>query len=593
MSASFDDEGRGDDSVDGGVRKPPPDADKRRRRYDPTEQHVVRGTKLKLLSVKPTQAKTFDEWRHIARRLWNLLLGMEAAAYSGEKYMAEVFDWRSIWADVAQEQYGRDLKAFQQGGRRKKDGSLRKGSSEMKEPTPVSSDYLARIRGHGFDPTLGPDGKPLADGARSVEPRVFIWERDLNAIMARLKHEPATMWVGDLHSHGCQHVVKDLIKAIQAMLRERKKKAQGQAARDWGFPRFKANRYAEGSVYFANTQIKVDWERSRFHLPAGVGWVRCESLSNIPEGSKLMGARLWRQGETWWLSPQFETPMPRAPKPTGKQAGVKVAAGVLATIYDGAELREIPGHREDKRFLRRLKLWNRRLARRREAQTEKALKIARRTSAHKGVGRVRLKRSFGFYEASAALAKMHAREANQKNDILHKASSLIVRKYDHITIEGLDVAGMISHRSAKRQRRAMQEREARRNGGAGSARAEARAGTATAPEIEHKAPLKVLRKSLRRAAMGRFLGNIKYKAEWGGRTVTEGHVYDPRVQKCADCGHLNMVMKDGRQRHKCDKCGSLMRRHQNAAENQYESGKASRDSGLQPRRPDAPRTPGS
>lgn len=577
MSASFDDEGYGDGSGGGGAGKALPDADKKRRRYDQAENHIVRGTKLKLLSVKPAQAKTFDGWRHVARKLWNLLLGMEAAAYSGEKYMAEVFDWRSIWADVVQGQYDRDLVDFQQGGRRKKDGSLRKGSRKMTEPAPVSADYLARIRGHGFDPSLGADGEPLADGARSFEPRVFIWERDLNAIMARLKHEPATMWIGDLHSHGCQRVVTDLVKAIRAMLREREKKAQGQAARNWGFPRFKANRYAEGSVYFANTQMKVDWERSRVLFPAGVGWIKCESLSNIPRDSKLMGARLWRQGETWWLSPQFETPLPRAPKSTGKQAGVKVAAGVLATIVDGETVRQIHGHREDKRFQRRLKLWNRRLARRREAQTEKALKIARRTSTHKGAGRVRLKRSSGFYEASASLARMYAREANQKNDILQKASRLIVDKYDHITIEGLDVAGMVSRRSAKRQWRAIRKRWALRNGGTAADGVAAPADAASVPGIEHKAPAKVLRKSVRRAAMSRFLDNIKYKAEWGGRTVTEGHVYDPRVQKCNGCGHLNMVMKDGRQRHKCDKCGSMMRRNENAAENQYASGKLSRE----------------
>jgi transposase len=156
--------------------------------------------------------------------------------------------------------------------------------------------------------------------------------------MARLKQVAQTRWIGDLPSHAAQHVVKDLIKALQAMLRERQKAvAEGRASRV-GFPRFKKAHYAEGSVYLANTQLTFDLAHNRVRFPGGIGWVKFRG-SDIAKGDKLMGARLWRQGEDWYLSPQFEMPSPAALPLTGRNIGVKVAAGTLATVYDGAHLR--------------------------------------------------------------------------------------------------------------------------------------------------------------------------------------------------------------------------------------------------------------
>jgi transposase len=108
----------------------------------------------------------------------------------------------------------------------------------------------------------------------------------------------------------------------------------------------------------------------------------------------------------------------------------------------------------------------------------------------------------------------------------------------------------------------------------------------------HKAPPKVLRKALRRASPARFVGFLDYKAEEAGRPVNKLHELDPRVIKCGakiksgkrageTCGHLNYVMKDGRPLHQCSGCGALMRRNINAAENVYDSGQLTRQSGLE------------
>lgn len=518
--------------------KPPPK--KRGGKYEPGAGTVLRGTKLKLYP-RPAQAETLDLWRRRCRTLWNLLLGMEQAAYSGERFRSEL-GWREIWAEVAQLNHELAL------DRRAK--------------------RIAEGKEAGKDPVTPDLDKILMRGPRQ-QPRLFLWENDLQKLMARLKQVPHTRWIGELPSHAAQHVVKDLIKALQAMLREKRKRAAGTGGRDTGFPRFKGDRYASGTVYFANTQLTWDHASSRVKFPGGVGWIKYAG-SDISAGDKFMGARAWRQGEDWWLSPQFEVPTPEAPPFTGRQIGVKVAAGVLATVYDGKRFEETMTPAEDRRAARRLRLWNRRLGRRLDAQGERRQKIARR----KGVATVRTRRSSGFYEASARIARIMGHEANQRNDLLHKVSRTIVNSADHITIERLDVAGMMErpeHIASKRERR----RERRRREVAAAAKGQ--------NVIEHKAPHRVLRKALRRAAVARLLHFIKYKAGDGARTVTETHELYPRAQECRACGTLNATMKDGRPVTICGnkKCGAVLHRNLNAADNIRQQGVVARNSGLE------------
>lgn len=505
---------------------------KLRVRRDPAPGTIVRGQKLRLYP-KAEQATVIDMWRRRTRELWNLLLGIEMAAYSGTMHRPDL-GWREIWVDVATQNHrlAEERRALR--------------SAEGKEL--------------GREPVLPDATKMLARGLKA-EPRLFVWENDLQKLMARLKQVPLTHWIGDMPSHAAQRVVKELVQALQAMLRERKRRTVGTGGRKTGFPRFKPNHYAEGSVYLANTQLMFDAPRARVKLPNGVGWMPYGG-GRIAPGDKLMGARIWRRGEEWWLSPQFEIPSPAALPATGRNVGVKVAATTLATIYDGAAFEEMAMPLPDKRAARRLRLWSRKLARRLDAQKRRTLQLAAR--GRRQNKRVRARRSAGVLEASERVAMLQAHEAAVRNDILHKVSRRIVDSADHIAIESLDVAGMMrrtDHRAAKRQRRRLRRQK-------------------DGPII-HRAPGKVLRRANRRVAMARLLGYVKYKAADGARSVTETHMLLPRVQECAACNTLNMMMKDGRIRHQCDKCGAVMHRHLNAAENIEKSGRASLESGLE------------
>jgi len=487
---------------------------------------IVRGTVVRLYPTK-TQVRALDLWRNRTRGLWNLLLSLEQAAYSGADVHPEI-GWRSIWANVARLNHGLALE------RREK--RIAEGKEVGKEVVPPDID---KILACGLD----------------EPPKLFIWENDLQKVMARLKQVPRTAWIADLPSHAAQHVVKDLIKALQAMLRERGKRAAGTGGRDTGFPKFKAARYASGSVYFANTQISFPTlERDgRVKFPNGVGTVRYSGLNVPDDDADLMGGRIWRQGEDWYLSTQWRMSAPKALPETGKSVGVKIAASVVLTTYDGRSFRQVDTPREDPRRTRRYRLAGRKLSRRIEAHKKREAKAA----ARKGVAKVRLRRSNGFYEASARLAKMEAHERNKRDDLIHKETRKIVDLYDRITVQEMDVASMTKKDDApsKRERRREQMREL---------------GKAPKPGRVMWA----VRRLNKRAAMARVRQVLSYKAEDGGRILNVTHGLMPIVQECSCCGAQHPEMANGKPVMKCNVCGTALDRRKNAAVNELNAGHA-------------------
>jgi transposase len=513
------------------------------------DKTILCGCKIKLYP-RDMQAQRLDLWRRRTLALWNLLLGIERAAYSGEPFRPEL-GWRALWAQIEQETYAKTRHKWETGW------TIQVGKNKGKlippmegpEPQPPTAEQLAKIE--GFERKVWEERqaqiKALDAASLADEPKLFLWDTDLMMLMARLKAVPLTSWIGDLHSHGSQMVCKDLVKALRTMIADRKK----AGGRGVGFPRFKkAGAYAEGSVYFANTQIRIDHgvkgiEAKRIKFPLGVGEIACGAIA-VPRGAKLMGGRVWREGEQWWFSGQFETKAPDALKKNGRAAGIKVTASVPATIYDEKGVFAYRGLAADKRHARRLELASRKEARRRDAHAAKLKKLAARKELQGKPmqKKPRLRRSGGYFEAVARIAQLQALERNQRSNLLHEISRKIVNYYDTITIEKMDVAALM-----KKPERGSE-----------------------APDSQKLSRFKTVRKMNRRAAMARLLGNIKYKAEWAGRVLNETHEHFPRVQMCNHCGTVYPEMSDGRPMLICDTCGKVFDRRENAAINQYKQG---------------------
>lgn len=436
---------------------------------------VIHGARIRL-HPNDDQAAQFDIWRRRCRSLWNLLLGIEQAAYSGEKFRPEL-KWRQKWVFVAGETVQKRQASYEAGKR-------------QKPPEPLTRERIEKML-----------GRCRAAG----EMKLFLWEDELLKVMARLKQEPLGQWINDIHSHAAQQVAKEVVFAIRTMLSERKKKAAGQNARDAGFPRFKkTSAYAEGSVYFANTQLEID--RKSIKFPWGIGKIPMGDMAHIPDGAKLMNGRLFREGDTWWLSAQFQFAAPDALPGTGRECGLKVSATIIATTIDGeGNIHQVRMPVESARHAFQMNLSSKSLSRRN-----------RRTKAYR--------------KEAAKLAYQHAGNRNVRDDCLHKTSRAIIDTFDAISIQKMDVANL-----------------QRKSGEKGA---------------------KHLRKLNKSAAMSRFRTIVAYKAKEGGRVYHETHRLFPEVQVCSTCGKLH-DMPLSKQVLKCE-CGTRLERRVNAAQNEFD-----------------------
>jgi len=193
-------------------------------------------------------------------------------------------------------------------------------------------------------------------------------------------------------------------------------------------------------------------------------------------------------------------PMPTPLK--GGSVGIDLGVKQLATLSDGTIIRN---PRALDSNLRRLRRAQRNLSRKR-----------------KGSNRRR--------EARTRVARLHARVADLRRDLLDKTTTMLARTYADISIEDLNVAGMVrNHRLAR---------------------------------------------SVEDAAFAEFRRQLEYKT---ARTGARLHVIDrwhPSSKTCSNCGTVKAKLSLSERVYHCEECGLVIDRDLNAAINIQVAGSA-------------------
>jgi putative transposase len=289
--------------------------------------------------------------------------------------------------------------------------------------------------------------------------------------------------VAGVNAQVLQDVLRRLNKAFDAFFRRCKR---GEKA---GFPRFKSS-HRYDSFTFPQMRGSLRIEGNRLHLPR-IGKVKI--IQHRPVEGRIKTCTIKREADGWYAIFTAEESHSLFIPKTGKVAGLDVGISTLATLSTGEMI-------ENPQYLRK---------------SETRLKTAQRKVAR------RKERSNRRKKAVKLLAKQHLKIKRQRLDFFHKAANRIIREFDEIAVEDLNIAGMVKNHH--------------------------------------------LAKAISDAAWGIFLLILTSKAEGAGRRVWK---VPPQFtsQDCSACG--NRVRKSLAVReHRCVECGLVLNRDHNAALN--------------------------
>ncbi|WP_395147495.1 RNA-guided endonuclease InsQ/TnpB family protein [Moraxella atlantae] len=168
----------------------------------------------------------------------------------------------------------------------------------------------------------------------------------------------------------------------------------------------------------SNDQFRID--QNRIKIP-NLGWVKMPE--NLRHTGKILSAKVFKRGENWFVSiaVKIEAVTNHLPK-TGKAVGIDLGITDLAVLSDGTK---IQAPKPLKQQLQKLKRLNKQLSRKQKGSNNRA-------------------------KAKTKLSRLHAKISNIRQDFSHKLTTQLVKDYDVICIENLNVKGMVQNRKLSR-----------------------------------------------------------------------------------------------------------------------------------------------
>jgi putative transposase len=256
-----------------------------------------------------------------------------------------------------------------------------------------------------------------------------------------------------------------------------------------GFPRFRGKGWFDSFGFREYSGVSMRAGRLRFKGMPGA--LRVHLHRSMPAETVIRSCVFRRDVKGWTVGLACE--VPAVPLREGERVvGVDLGITTFAALSDGAMIPSLKAAR---------------LAERRLRTAQRALSRKKRGSKGRGKARVGLRRC-------------HAATARHRANHLHQASARLVRDYDVIAIEALQVKGLA--RSS-------------------------------------------LAKDVHDASWAKFISFLRYKAAKAGTRLIEVDSHNTS-QDCSGCG-ARVPKELGDRQHECPRCGLSIDRDLNAARN--------------------------
>lgn len=261
---------------------------------------------------------------------------------------------------------------------------------------------------------------------------------------------------------------------------------QGKKA---GYPKFKKKGQRD-SFYIDNVNQQVTGRL--LSVPRINGVIRM--AETVRFDGKILSYTVSRDVDRWYVSVAVETEVAEVPK-TGKTVGVDLGVKTLATMSDGSV---VENPRPLKKALNKLARKQRELSRKQKGSKNRE-------------------------KAKTNVAKIHRTVRLTRLDVLHQLTTSLVRRYDTIVIEDLNVKGMLKN---------------------------------------HK-----LARSISDCGFGMFRTMLDNKCKMYGKTLVIADRFFPSSKTCSKCGNKKDQLRLSERTYQCELCGFEMDRDLNAAIN--------------------------
>ncbi len=308
-----------------------------------------------------------------------------------------------------------------------------------------------------------------------------------SAALTRWKQEPGCKWLNEPSCVPLQQCLRHLQTAYRNFFEKRA-----------AYPRFKSKRGRQSAEF---TRSAFRWDGKQLNLTlAKVGRLRIRwsrQFASAPSTVTITKDCTGRCFASLCLDEKVE-----AHPQTGASVGIDLGINRLATLSTGERLAN-PRH------------------------------LAKRLGKLGRLQRVlagRIQGSGRWHRQRQRVARLHARIADSRKDHLAKLTSDLVRRFDVICIEDLDVRGMMRRRP--------------------------------------------LARSMGDAGMSAVRQMLSYKCTWHGRQLRLVDRFFPSSKRCSDCGHVLETLPLCLRSWRCPSCGVEHDRDVNAAKNILSAGHA-------------------
>ena len=295
-------------------------------------------------------------------------------------------------------------------------------------------------------------------------------------------------WLKDADATALQSALRDLDTAYQNFFRGCK------SGKYVGYPRFKSKRDTRQAYTTKNNGNTIYLTDKHIRLPK-VGLVPCRVSKRV--AGRILSATVERTPSNRYYVAICYTDVDIQPLlKTGATVGIDLDTRNLAVTSDGERFDNPKStYRAEKRL----------------ARLQRQLSRKQKESKNREKARIKV-------------ARQHEKIANQRKDTIHKITTALVREYDIICMEDLNVSGMVKNHH--------------------------------------------LAKTIEDASFGEIRRQLVYKAAWYGKEIVLVDRFYPSSQICSCCGVRNPAVKDlAVEEWTCPCCGTYHDRDINAANN--------------------------